>query len=205
MTAAELMTQRLEDGRERIHTSPFIGGAALCARAIAGANHSKIAKSSEIPVRGGMKKQCTEQGCARLTEGGGKCPSCRTAADTARGTTAERGYARGWERVRLVCFIRDQWRCVDCKWEPDIVRMCREAGLPRPPADRILNELRLRFADGRTHLHADHLRTVEQAPELRLDLDNLRTRCNHCNVSRRNKGNTHGVPGPVEIPHKGVS
>jgi len=89
--------------------------------------------------------------------------------------------------------------------------MCREAAVAMPPADRILNELRLRFADGRTHLHADHVIPIEQAPALRLDLGNLQTTCNHCNVSRRNQGNPRadvtlptGVPGPVEIPHEGV-
>jgi 5-methylcytosine-specific restriction endonuclease McrA len=108
--------------------------------------------------------------------------------------------------VRLACFIRDGWRCVECGFEPDIVRMAREAGVAMPPANRVLEELRLRFGDGRKHLHADHQIPIEQAPELRLDLRNLRTRCNVCNVSRRNRGNpnvTSNVPErdpePVEI------
>jgi hypothetical protein len=103
--------------------------------------------------------------------------------------------------VRLACFIRDGWRCVDCGFEPDIVRMAREAGVAMPPMNRILDELRMRFADHRKHLHADHLVPVDRAPELRLDLGNLATRCDSCNVSRMRKGNPNVTErGPERDP-----
>ena len=41
-------------------------------------------------------------------------------------------------------------------------------------------ELRERFSQGEKHLHADHQIPIEQRPDLRLSLDNLRTRCNRC-------------------------
>ena len=96
----------------------------------------------------------------------------------------ERGYDVYHRRLRVLCFIRDGWRCVDCGWEPDIVRLCRENGLDLPPTWRILRELRDRFADGLTHLHADHQIPIAERPDLRLDLDNLRTRCDRCHRAK---------------------
>lgn len=144
-------------------------------------------EKTEMP----MKKACTTAGCPNLTDTGGKCSSCRRETSAARGTTDERGYGADFRRLRVPCFERDAWRCVDCGFEPDIVRMCREVGLPMPPAQRILEELRLRLRDRRTHLNADHVIPIDQAPELRLELSNLVTRCNRCNVSRMRKGNPH--------------
>src|SRR5262245_52775334 len=43
-------------------------------------------------------KVCSRPGCPELTDAG-RCPSCRTAADRARGTAAERGYGSFWRRV----------------------------------------------------------------------------------------------------------
>jgi hypothetical protein len=54
-------------------------------------------------------------------------------------------------------------------------------GLGLPPAARVLAELRLRYAEGRRHLHADHRIPIGARPDLRLDLDNLQTLCNECN------------------------
>jgi hypothetical protein len=41
----------------------------------------------------------------------------------------------------------------------------------------VLAELRERFSQGERHLHADHQLSIAARPDLRLDLDNLRTRC----------------------------
>ena len=70
---------------------------------------------------------------------------------------------------------------------PDLVRTFREAGLALPPPAQILAELRQRFARGERHLHADHQLSIEKRPDLRLDLDNVRTRCDACHRSKTNR------------------
>ena len=53
-----------------------------------------------------------------------------------------------------------------------------------PPADRMLEELWERFHRGERHLHADHIIPIEERPDLRLDLDNMRTLCSPCHGAR---------------------
>ena len=48
----------------------------------------------------------------------------------------------------------------------------------------VLAQLRARFHRGERHLHADHQIPIEERPDLRLDLDNLRTRCNLCHAAK---------------------
>jgi hypothetical protein len=84
----------------------------------------------------------------------------------------------------VLCFIRDEWRCVDCGWEPNVVRDFRQFGLGPPPTHQVLAELKERFSLGERHLHADHQLTIESRPDLRLDLDNVRTRCNTCHSAK---------------------
>ena len=69
---------------------------------------------------------------------------------------------------------------MDCGWEPEIVRVFREAGLDEPPAAEIVEELRSAFNRGERHLHADHQIPIEERLDLRLVLDNLKTRCDRC-------------------------
>ena len=45
---------------------------------------------------------------------------------------------------------------------------------------RILDSLRLAFGRGEKHLHAHHVVRVAEAPELRLTLENLKTKCSEC-------------------------
>jgi hypothetical protein len=52
------------------------------------------------------------------------------------------------------------------------------------PAQQVLAELRERFHQGETHLHADHQIPIEERPDLRLNLDNMRTRCNSCHNAK---------------------
>ena len=127
----------------------------------------------------GVLRPCAGPGCSELVERG-RCAKCQPRYDAQRDKTATRGYDADHKRLRVHCFERDGWRCVDCGWEPDIVRMARTAGVSQPPATLVLRELRERFAAGLTHLHADHQIPVDQAPHLRLDLDNLKTRCDRC-------------------------
>jgi len=69
-------------------------------------------------------------------------------------------------------------RCVDCGWEPSVVMDFRQFDLGPPPVEQVLAELRERFSQGEKHLHADHQVPIHDRPDLRLSLDNLRTRCN---------------------------
>lgn len=101
-----------------------------------------------------------------------------------RGTTAARGYGADHRRLKILCHIRDEWRCVDCGWEPEIVRDFREAGLEAPSTEAVLRMLKIAFAKGERHLHADHQVPIEQSEELRRDLDNYKTRCNVCHASK---------------------
>ena len=139
---------------------------------------------------GGVRRilrPCTTPGCPRLTPGG-PCEQHRRARqrehDERRGSSFDRGYDADHRRLRLLCFQRDCWRCLDCGWEPDIVRDFREAGLGPPPAEQVLDELRCAFARGDRHLHADHQIPIEERPDLRLDLENLRTRCDGCHRAK---------------------
>jgi hypothetical protein len=138
-----------------------------------------------------MRHPCGHPGCPRLVTSGPRCPEhlrdSRRAGDHARGTSAERGYDSQHRRLRILCFHRDGWRCVDCGWEPEIVRVFREIGLGEPPAQKVLDELRRAFARGERHLHADHQVPITERPDLRLDLDNLRTRCDGCHSAKTNR------------------
>ena len=152
------------------------------------------------PVR--VLHPCSTPGCPELTRRG-LCERHRRTRqredDERRGTSTERGYDAMHRRLRILCFKRDGWRCVDCDWEPNIIRDCREAGLESPPTAEVLTELRARFARGERHLHADHEIPIEVRPDLRLDLDNLRTRCDGCH---RAKTMRESVPqGPVGGTH----
>lgn len=42
---------------------------------------------------------CSRPGCPRLTTSG-RCPECRSDAEAARGTAAQRGYDSRWRRTR---------------------------------------------------------------------------------------------------------
>ena len=151
--------------------------------------------SQAITVRTGLLHPCTFPGCPELTPGG-PCEQHRRARqrehDERRGTSTERGYDAKHRQLRVFCFQRDCWRCVDCGWEPEIVRVFREAGLGVPPAQEVLDELRRAFARGDRHLHADHQTPIEEQPDLRLDLDNLRTRCDGCHRAKTRRESVRG-------------
>ena len=115
---------------------------------------------------------------------GGRCTEHTRQLDRSRGKTAERGYDAAHKQLRVLCFGRDEWRCVDCGWEPQVVTDYREAGLGLPAAEVVLRDLRAAYARKERHLHADHQIPIEQAEGLRLDLDNLKTRCNECHSKK---------------------
>jgi hypothetical protein len=69
---------------------------------------------------------------------------------------------------------------VVCGWEPEIVRIFREAGIDSPLLEQVVEELRLAFNRGERHLHADHRIPIEVRPDLRLVLSNYATLCDRC-------------------------
>jgi|GEM_PF-3284962 len=152
---------------------------------------------------GGVRRilrPCSTPGCPELTPGG-PCEQHRRIRqrehDERRGSSRDRGYDADHRRLRILCFQRDGWRCVDCGWEPTIVADFRQYGLGDPPTDRVLAELRDRHNRRERHLHADHQVPIEDRPDLRLDLDNLRTRCDGCHRAKTVR-ETRGTGGPVK-------
>ena len=158
--------------------------------------------SQAIPRRPQILRPCTAPGCPTLTSGG-PCEQHRRTRqrehDVHRGTSAERGYDASFRRLRVLCFQRDEWCCVDCGWTPKMVRLFREAGLGDPPVQDVLKELREAFGRRARHLHADHQIPIADRPDLRLDLDNLRTRCDACHRAKTMRESVRKGPvGPVE-------
>ncbi|HMF62991.1 MAG TPA: HNH endonuclease [Edaphobacter sp.] len=131
-----------------------------------------------------LPKRSCSNGCGRLTEGGGRCPECKRQQSQRRGSSYAQGYDATHQRLRIQCFQRDGWRCVDCGFEPDVVRDARTYGLDEPPTSVILAELKERWTRGDVHLHGDHDVPVEERPDLRRDLDNYRTRCSRCHSAK---------------------
>jgi hypothetical protein len=129
------------------------------------------------------KRNCSN-GCGRQAEGGGRCAPCQKQTDQRRGSPTQRGYDKDHRRLRIQCFQRDNWRCVDCGWEPDVIRDCRIYQLDEPPIQVILDELRARWQRNDRHLHGDHDTPIQDRPDLRLDLDNYKTRCNECHSAK---------------------
>src|SRR4051812_47487747 len=123
---------------------------------------------SLLPLR-----PCTVPGCPALIRGGRCARHTRQAErvrEEERGTSTERGYDQHHRRIRIQCFMRDNWRCVDCGWEPDLAALYRKFDMGSVSADRILAELRRRYTRGERHLHADHIIPISEQPGLRLDL-----------------------------------
>jgi hypothetical protein len=101
---------------------------------------------SNIPLR-----PCSTSECPALTSRG-RCTMHRRESDALRGSSAERRYDADHRRLRILCFVRDGWRCGDCGWEPEIVEQFRRWGLGAPPRDLVLAELRHRHNRGERHL-----------------------------------------------------
>lgn len=128
-------------------------------------------------------KPCSFPGCPRLSRNP-RCDRHALETERRRGTHTERGYDSNYQLLRVLCFQRDNWRCIDCGWEPDLVTLHRTMSMGPVPLDRVLTELRRRYTRGERHLHADHVAPIEERPDLRLVLDNLATRCNVCHNAR---------------------
>jgi hypothetical protein len=139
------------------------------------------------------RRNCSN-GCGRLTDNGARCATCQKQTDERRLSPTQRGYDKHHDRLRIQCFERDGWKCVDCGWEPDVVRDSTTYGLDAPPSSVILEELRRQWHQGKRHLHGDHDIPIQDRPDLRLDLDNYRTRCNECHSAKTmREQNTAGM------------
>lgn len=137
---------------------------------------------------------------------GGRCAAHQRKTDGHTAKTAARGYDAHHKDLRVLCFIRDEWRCVDCGWEPEIVSDFRLAGLPAPTPQIVLRHLSAAYARGERHLHADHQVPIEQREDLRLDLDNYQTLCNYCH-SRKTANEDGGFGrhfGGAKYPQKAI-
>jgi 5-methylcytosine-specific restriction endonuclease McrA len=116
--------------------------------------------------------------------------------DDRRGTAAERGYDAAHERLRVTCFVRDDWRCCTCGWEPQVVADFRMAELGAVPVDAVLGELRRAKNAGERHLHADHIVPISGREDpRRLDLDNMQTLCDWCHRRKTMKEKGLRPPG----------
>lgn len=126
-------------------------------------------------------------GCGRPATNGARCQACTKQSNHIRPSRSVRGYDANHNKLRIQAFVRDEWKCVDCGWEPDVVSDSRRLDLDPPPVCVILDELRERWHRNQRHLHGDHDVPIEERPDLRLDLDNYRTRCNECHSAKTMK------------------
>ncbi len=153
----------------------------------------RVQRSQEtLPAQGGklpsgasgvVLRPCAKQPCGELVEHG-RCAKHRAQVDQYRGTSTERGYDSAFRMLRVQCLERDAWACGDCGWRPPLVEEFARLGLPVPRTLLILDELRERKVHNLTHLHADHVISIEERPDLRLVLSNLQTLCNSCHARK---------------------
>ena len=146
-------------------------------------------------------KACSQFPCPEKLPANGpsKCPKHLKAKhkriDERRGSAHARGYDAAWSQLRIQAFIRDGWHCVQCGWEPDLVRYYRDGNLGLPPTATMLDILRIRYNAGQEHLDADHIIPFGRRPELRLVLSNLQTMCSTCHKAKSRNEMMEGLNG----------
>src|ERR1041385_660518 len=117
----------------------------MCGRCISSLRKRSEVHTSPLSVMSTeprVMRPCATPGCHALVTSG-HCDAHRNQRDRVqRGTSTARGYDAAFRKLRVLCFARDSWRCVDCGWEPEVVRICREHGISMPPPAVILEELR---------------------------------------------------------------
>lgn len=133
-------------------------------------------------------RACSTPGCHGPAINGSRCDPCQAARyklqDIRRQSSHDRGYDADHRKLRILCFQRDAWTCVDCGWKPDVVEQCLNIGIEEPPLEIILDELRQRKNRNERHLHGEHDIPIEVRPDLRLDLENYKTRCSECHSAK---------------------
>lgn len=103
-------------------------------------------------------KPCIIPGCGQYADGSRHCAQHRQAFDKQRGTRQARGYDNRWLKVRMLKLRRNPL-CEDCY----------ERGR-HVPARQV-----------------HHMKPIERYPELRLNLDNLKSLCIRCHAKRTAK------------------
>jgi 5-methylcytosine-specific restriction enzyme A len=93
--------------------------------------------------------------CGTHPPGVTRCPKTAREYDKQRGTPTERGYDADWRKLRA-SWLREHPLC-----EP-----CQKRGLVVPAS------------------HVDHVQSIREAPERRLDPTNLRSCCASCHMSK---------------------
>jgi 5-methylcytosine-specific restriction protein A len=132
-------------------------------------------------------RACATPGC-RNPARKARCTDCERKQQEARGTTTQRGYDADHNRLRIMAFQRDDWRCADCGWRPQLIVECETYGIDEPPLDVILGWLTTAYHRGERHLQGDHIQPIERRPDLRLDLDNYATLCSACHQEKTRRG-----------------
>ena len=103
------------------------------------------------------RSPCSEPRCPQLATYRGRCPTHAREYEQRRGTTGDRGYNYEWQGLRERKLLANPWcQCDDC----------RAAGAKVKAVD------------------VDHIRSVREAPHLRLVWSNLRSMA-HGHHSRR--------------------
>lgn len=116
-----------------------------------------------MAARGLPKRACRGVRCPAITAASdGFCDSCRSrsarVADERRGTAAERGYDRTWQKFREA-YIAEHPLCMDCL----------DRGIIEPTTD------------------VHHIRKLRDGGE-RLDAANCRALCHRCHAIRTARG-----------------
>lgn len=106
-----------------------------------------------------LLQPCAMQPCGALVERG-RCLKHQQEMERGRGTTAQRGYASGWPKIRAAV-LRDNPLC-----------QIRYPGICTVVATEV-----------------DHIVPIHQRPGLRLEPSNLQAACKQCNVAKSNDGN----------------
>lgn len=92
--------------------------------------------------------------------------------DASRGSARQRGYDRDWEALRDAVVIERGCRCALCG---TIVVLRKREATPAAPV-----------------AHVDHIESIADRPDLRLDRSNLRVLCEPCHNARTAKDQGFG-------------
>ena len=129
---------------------------------------------------------CSATGCGILTDSK-RCKGHQRRRDididTRRPSSHQRGYDAAWRILRLKALTRDDFTCRHCGWLPESARLAKAYDQPISP-EAVLDELRLLQQAGERHLHADHILTIHDSPNLRLNLSNVQTLCSTCHNAK---------------------